>query len=92
MGKWAMVPAPMRENAAADMAGVKRARSIVVARPTWFLQATIDPLNGIIAGQTAIATERPAIAVAMDIIGITIIIMVLGINTATKGEDFYWER
>lgn len=50
MGKWAMVPAPMRENAAADMAGVKRARSIVVARPTWFLQATIDPLNGIIAG------------------------------------------
>jgi hypothetical protein len=41
----------MRENAAADMAGVKPALSIVVARPTWFLQVTIDPLNVItIAG------------------------------------------
>ena len=29
--------------------------------------------------------ERPAIAAAMDIIGITIITMALGINTATKG-------
>jgi hypothetical protein len=32
--------------------------------------------------------ERPAIAATMDIIGITIIIGVLGINTATKGEGF----
>jgi hypothetical protein len=30
--------------------------------------------------------EMPVIAAAMDIIGITIIIMVLGINTATKGK------
>ncbi len=50
MGKWAMVPAPTRENAAADMAGVKPALSIVVARPAWFLQlqARVDPLNVII--------------------------------------------
>ncbi len=47
-----MVPALMRENAAADMAGVKLAPSIAVARLTWFLllQARIDPLNVIIAG------------------------------------------
>ena len=89
-----MVPALMRENAAANMAGVRQALNIVAVHPRGALQVIIKPLNvvGIIAGKTAIAMERPAIAAAMDGIGIMIIIGVFGINTATKGEDFYWEH
>ena len=84
MGKYAMVPALMRENAAANMAGVRQALNIVVVHPRGALQVIIKPLNvvGIIAGKTAIAMERPAIAAAMDIIGITIITM--GVNKNNK--------
>ena len=48
MGKWVMVHALMLENAAANMAGVELALSIVVAHPTGFQQATMRLLGVIV--------------------------------------------
>ena len=48
MGKWVMVHALMLENAAANMAGVELALSIVVAHPTGFQQARMRLLGVIV--------------------------------------------
>ena len=40
-----MVPALMRENAAANMAGVEQALNIVVVHPRGVLQARMEPLD-----------------------------------------------
>ena len=78
----------MRENAAANMAGARQALNYVAVHP----RRILGILHTVVRSATLMtpcAMDLSAITAAMVIIRIMIIIGVLGINTATKGEG--WE-